>query len=296
MPTNWASSVLEAKSKVTENQPPFLNSLLILHKKVTSTLTEKESSLIADLLSRLSPESSTLERALSLSFLNSVIASQMKVVPSTLELNFGSDWLKAKSTLGRVVWEFKGKVLNKVAPISNLPIDTVAKVNFDSYSDESSSLPLKISRSFAKLDIEKDEGHTFKASAVSVGLSELSNDDLYLDTIDIVADGPQMYQFGLLEVALPPGAEVDQTTWGLKVKDASGKDVILGSPSFQNGRNSYSVGVDKFKGSMRIHHLIRFSQSGEFSVPPVRYFKMYAPAQKAFEGGKSSDFQKFIVK
>ncbi|MCX6116115.1 MAG: MG2 domain-containing protein [Proteobacteria bacterium] len=296
MPANWASAVLEAKSKVIENQQPFLNSLLILHKKVTSTLTEKESSLIADLLSRLSPESSTLERALSLSFLNSVIASQMKVSPSTLELNFGSDWLKAKSTLGRVVWDFKGKVLSKVAPISNLPIDTVAKVNFDSYSDESSSLPLKISRSFAKLDIEKDEGYTFNASAVSVGLSELSNDDLYLDTIEIVADGPQMYQFGLLEVALPPGADVDQTTWGLKVKDASGKDVTLGSPSFQNGRNSYSVGVDKFKGSMRIHHLIRFSQSGEFSVPPVRYFKMYAPAQKAFEGGKSSDFQKFIVK
>ena len=41
--------------------------------------------------------------------------------------------------------------------------------------------------------------------------------------------------------------------------------------------------MDSLAGELRFRHLVRFSQKGEFALPPARYVRMYAPAEQALE-------------
>ena len=36
-------------------------------------------------------------------------------------------------------------------------------------------------------------------------------------------------------------------------------------------------------GELRLRHLVRFSQKGQFNLPPVRFTQVYAPQHQAFE-------------
>ena len=41
--------------------------------------------------------------------------------------------------------------------------------------------------------------------------------------------------------------------------------------------------VDSLQGKLVLRHLVRFSQKGEFHLPPARYSRMYDPQAQAFE-------------
>ena len=45
----------------------------------------------------------------------------------------------------------------------------------------------------------------------------------------------------------------------------------------------YAVPVDSLEGTLTVRHLVRFSQKGQFSLPPARYVRMYAPQEQALE-------------
>ncbi|MOA55870.1 hypothetical protein D3C78_1797490 [compost metagenome] len=45
----------------------------------------------------------------------------------------------------------------------------------------------------------------------------------------------------------------------------------------------YAVPVDSLAGELRVRHLLRFSQKGEFKLPPARYVRLYAPEEQALE-------------
>ena len=49
------------------------------------------------------------------------------------------------------------------------------------------------------------------------------------------------------------------------------------------GQMSYAVPVDSLSGEIVLRHLLRFSQKGQFALPPARFHRMYQPAQQAFE-------------
>jgi uncharacterized protein YfaS (alpha-2-macroglobulin family) len=93
------------------------------------------------------------------------------------------------------------------------------------------------------------------------------------------------YRYGVLEIPLPPGAEVEPTTWGLNIAglEEGPKPVSLPEPVFTAGRRSYSIPVDALTGPQVYRFLIRFSQRGGFGLPPVRYFRMYQPNEKGLE-------------
>ena len=48
-------------------------------------------------------------------------------------------------------------------------------------------------------------------------------------------------------------------------------------------RAFYALPVDSLQGTLVFRHLVRFSQKGEFSLPPARYQRMYAPQDQALE-------------
>ncbi|MOA61053.1 hypothetical protein D3C78_1860950 [compost metagenome] len=45
----------------------------------------------------------------------------------------------------------------------------------------------------------------------------------------------------------------------------------------------YAVPVDSLQGTVTLRHLVRFSQKGQFNLPPARYVRMYDPQQQAVE-------------
>jgi hypothetical protein len=45
----------------------------------------------------------------------------------------------------------------------------------------------------------------------------------------------------------------------------------------------YAVPLDSLQGTVQLRHLVRFSQKGQFHLPPARYVRLYDPQQQAVE-------------
>jgi len=90
----------------------------------------------------------------------------------------------------------------------------------------------------------------------------------------------------MLEVPLPPGADVERTTWGIKLAGLAGAEASsLEKARFEPGQMAYAVPLEVLgeKSEVRLRHLIRFSQKGQFNLPAARYFQAYAPEHQATE-------------
>jgi uncharacterized protein YfaS (alpha-2-macroglobulin family) len=118
----------------------------------------------------------------------------------------------------------------------------------------------------------------------------------------------QALRFGLLEVGLPPGAFMEPGTWGIRLLPSSGLTPIAPAASAAEkrantnaggnvepegapleraigevARDGYRVPLDTVEGIRVVRHLVRFAQRGSFGVPPVRYWRMYQPQDKAVQ-------------
>ena len=109
----------------------------------------------------------------------------------------------------------------------------------------------------------------------------VKSNDLYLEEITLTPEKGAHVRYGLIESPLPPGAEVESTTWGISL--ANGE--VLERARNEPARGAYAVPLDKVDQSVVVRHLLRYSQKGKFSLPPARFYSMYAPQNKAIEAG-----------
>ncbi len=111
----------------------------------------------------------------------------------------------------------------------------------------------------------------------------LSADAVYLD--EVMVRGSQPLNRALLEVALPPGAAVESGTWGITLERA-GQSFVMERARHQDTAQGYAVPVDLVPAgeTLAVRHLVRFSQRGQFRLPPVRLYRMYDPDAKAVDG------------
>jgi uncharacterized protein YfaS (alpha-2-macroglobulin family) len=65
--------------------------------------------------------------------------------------------------------------------------------------------------------------------------------------------------------------------------DASG-GAPLERARYVERRDGYAVPIDTLAGEVKVRHLLRFAQKGRYVLPPARFYRMYQPEQKAFEG------------
>ena len=106
------------------------------------------------------------------------------------------------------------------------------------------------------------------------------------------------YRYGLVEVPLPPGAEVEATTWGIQIdglkgepNEGNGAQPFERKAAYEMGQLSYNQPVPALERPTVLRQLVRFSLPGRFALPPVRYFRMYQPEAKAFQGdGKTASY------
>ena len=136
----------------------------------------------------------------------------------------------------------------------------------------------------------QEDGKGFSVEPVSSD-EAINANDLYLDEVTVTPADQTVINFALLEVPLPPGASVEPSTWGINLSNLDGNKELqsFSHADYEEGDLSYQVPIPTLKESTRFRQLIRFTERGEFNLPPVRFFRMYQPQAKALsdEGNNS---------
>ncbi len=185
-----------------------------------------------------------------------------------------------------------------------------AVAQFDSREPDTASLPVQVQRRLYRLvnnsidsapakrgkaktatQPDGDSAPTVVAADASSFTLELlapnaalKTDEVYLDEITLTRKSGAPLHFGIVEVPLPPGTSADRTTWGIQVQyPGSQAAQAMEAASYEQTPRGYAVPVESLDGQLVIRHLVRPAQTGKFMLPPVRYYRMYQPEQKAFE-------------
>jgi len=297
IPDSLAPFIHVAQENLSQSNHPFARVLLLL-KKSKQGLNQEDKIKVQQLLSDLvTAEMPNIDKTMALIFLTKVV-----VLPASdvLSVNIASRgrWGKRESELGHPFWFYK-KAVKKQANIilDKSPQNKLyAHLTYDSYSKEPHKLPVEIERRFYCLE-RRVKPLEFDAVEVGSDWEVNASADLYVDEIRLMPSAENNYKYGILEVPLPPGAEVESSTWGIKIAglDDEKEPKQIAEPRYTARDLSYTIPVESLNGLLVFHHLVRFSQAGTFNVPRVRYFRMYMPGDKAFEKENNPEFQKIVV-
>ncbi|WP_229208190.1 alpha-2-macroglobulin [Duganella sp. Root198D2] len=229
-------------------------------------------------LSSVRADMPTMDRALTLVWVQKKLGGSPAARPPVAAVE--GAWQQLDSRSGQPVWRWTdAKALPEQLKLAQAaPAGTVAIVQYDSRAVEQHALDVGIERRILRIKAGS-KGYTMEL--VKPG-EALRTDELYMDEIKLKA-GSASHRFGLLEVALPPGAMVESTTWGMKL--AGDEPVQLERARHVERRDGYAVPIEPLSGEVVVRHLLRFGQKGSYTLPPTRFHRMYQPEQKAFEGG-----------
>ncbi|AWM94523.1 hypothetical protein DJ564_28950 [Pseudomonas sp. 31-12] len=272
LPDAFNRQLPDAQQRLAVSSQPFAEALNL-------SLQTFDQARAQALLQRLLPQQSTLERALALTWLQRSIEQ----ASPTIALAPGEGWKKQHSATGEMYWTWQGA--SSVPAVLSLtgtqerPLR--AALSFQTKQPPVEPMAVTITRRLSRL-VPGDEAFQFKLEAV--GNKPLSSDGLYLDEVIITSKAAKPLRYGMIEVPLPPGADVERTTWGIKLMGKAGTEpTALEKARFEPGQMAYAIPVDALSGELRLRHLVRFSQKGQFDLPPVRFTQVYAPQHQAQE-------------
>jgi uncharacterized protein YfaS (alpha-2-macroglobulin family) len=272
LPEAFSRQLDAAQQHVAASSQPFVEALNL-------SLQAFDQAHAQALLQRLLPQQSTLERALALTWLQRSIEQ----ASPTIALAPGEGWKKKYGDTGEMYWTWQGAATVpatlSLSGTQERPLR--AALSYQTQQPPVTPMAVTITRRLSRL-VPGDEAFEFKLEAV--GTKPLSSDSLYLDEVIITSKAAKPLRYGMLEVPLPPGADVERTTWGIKLMGKAGTEpTALEKARFEPGQMAYAVPVDALSGELRLRHLVRFSQKGQFNLPPVRFTQVYAPQNQAQE-------------
>ncbi|SFH41766.1 alpha-2-macroglobulin [Pseudomonas sp. NFACC45] len=271
LPEAFSRQLDAAQQQLDVSSQPFVEALSL-------SLQSFDQARAKALLERLLPQQSTLERALALTWLQRSIEQAAPAVALTP----GEGWKARQGVTGETYWQWQGAQLPTLLTLSGAeerPLQ--AALSYQSQQAPVAPMAVTITRRLSRL-VPGDEAFTFKLEAV--GSKPLSSDSLYLDEVIINSKASTPLRYGMLEVPLPPGADVERTTWGIQLLGKAGSEpTALEKARFEPGQMGYAVPLDALSGELRLRHLVRFSQKGQFTLPPVRFTQVYAPQHQARE-------------
>ena len=261
------------------------------------------------LLAKSSADYPTLDRALTLLWLRKALGGDAAAgaAAAALPSPQGAGWTRAATPTGTPSWKWNGAGLPATLDAGAARPDVNAIVSFRSRASEDSRLNITVARRFYKLEplevkadpkkqgaAESTLGRSaFTARLVKAG-DAIDSNALYVDEVTLTPRSGNAYHYGLLDVPLPPGGSVEATSWGVSVEGLPGDKEGEGGPqpfaraaSYEMGELSYHQPVPLLDRPVVLRQLVRFALPGTFALPPTRYFRMYQPDAKAFEGGKS---------
>ncbi|RON56132.1 hypothetical protein BK665_07720 [Pseudomonas frederiksbergensis] len=272
LPDAFNRQLPDAQQRLAVSSQPFAEALNL-------SLQAFDQAHAQQLLQRLLPQQSTLERALALSWLQHSIEQ----ASPTIALAPGEGWKKNYGDTGEMYWTWQGAtpVPAALSLTGTQERPLRAALSYQTKQPAIDPMAVTITRRLSRL-VPGDEAFEFKLEAV--GTKPLSSDSLYLDEVIITSKAAKPLRYGMIEVPLPPGADVERTTWGIKLMGKAGTEpTALEKARFEPGQLAYAIPVDALSGELRVRHLVRFSQKGQFNLPPVRFTQVYAPQHQAQE-------------
>ncbi|MDH4274472.1 MAG: alpha-2-macroglobulin family protein, partial [Gammaproteobacteria bacterium] len=233
----------------------------------------------------------TFDRALTLALLYKSLGDKP---PRAANLTLQGTWRRTPSITGGELWRFNGgETLNTLTLAKAPETPVTAFVQYDSAHTEGGKLGVTITRKLSRMSTRQaSENKEGDKNALFFAPEELSEpgvvqaNDLYLEEITLTPSDGVAVRYGIVEVPLPPGSEVENTTWGIRLAGGG----ALEKATHQPMRGGYAVPVERLAGTLTVRHLVRFSQRGKFNLPPIRFYSMYAPrdiAQEDIGGAKS---------
>ena len=301
LPDTLSAAVASARQALASNPSPFVQSLLLLEEG------SADPSQAGALLANVSADMPTMERAIALTWLQRALgASPGDMVPPMVPASTGKgQWQAVDSPTGQTQWQWTGSTLPTELEMTHLRAKSemsppVAVISYDSHVKESAQLPITLQRKLYKLVAQPaavasggdrsdpDQGRTYAAQEVPAGAA-LDANTLYVDEVTLTPK-QGTYRYGLLEVPLPPGGDVEASTWGLTITGLSGagengqqQRAPVRQVQHETGDMSYRQPVAVLDHAQVYRQLVRFSLPGRFTLPPARYFRMYQPEAKALQ-------------
>ena len=302
LPAEVATRLETAREIVGRHAEPLAQALLAMEGKTPKTEA-------AHSLSLLGPGEPTFDRALALAWWSKALGSMGSETAGKLALQ--GNWKPAAAVAGEAgtpTWRWSGKDLPSMLRLDAKPTAAVtAFVGYRSATQEKSRLPVTIERKLYRMvAVAPEKSKTESAESAGPGTANkpvpaqlvgeptkfslepvkddaIRSNELYLEEIRLTAKEGSP-RFGLLEVPLPPGADVERSTWGIRLAGGEGEEALpIERARSQSGDLSYAVPVDSLHEPRTIRHLLRFGSRGHFVLPPARFYRMYQPEEKAFE-------------
>ena len=293
-----------AAARLADVNAPLVQSLLLLTQRAGADKARA-------LLAQVRGEQPTFDRAVALVWIHKALGGrpELRVEPHAL----AAPWRAGRTSGGDDLWHWPagGALPREVAPAANSQAQW-AYVAFESRdAGDAPALPVRVERRLFKVVTQAkakspevaasaasatktapgpraappsvaDDGRlSVKLEPVEPG-STLDSNALYLDQLSIQTE--RALRWALLEAALPPGASVESSTWGLDLAGAdAGATRPLERATHQSTTQGYAVPVDALaaNGTLTVRHLVRFAQRGQFKLPPTRLYRMYEPEAKA---------------
>jgi uncharacterized protein YfaS (alpha-2-macroglobulin family) len=262
-------------------------------------------------LEQVRAEQPTFDRALTLLWTWQALAPDLRAASARFEVD--SSWHSLEGATGERIFRWGGTAPPATLRLASAPpAGAVAVLRFESREPETTKLPVRLERRLYRLvrgegapvtkvqaaprrgqalaDVGA-EGAVYTLEAVEAGAA-LRTDELYLDEIVLTRDTGPTLRYGIVEVPLAPGMTAERTTWGISVRDAKAAAAeAMPRARFEPTASGYAVPVDALAQPVTIRHLVRAAQPGRFALPPARYYRMYEPEQKAFEGGARAQIE-----
>jgi uncharacterized protein YfaS (alpha-2-macroglobulin family) len=279
-----------AAARVATLDSPLAQALLLLSKRAPA---DKAVSVLNVVRTNLP----TLDRAQALMWLQRALGARPQ--DKTEVASMPAPWQRVHSVHGATAWQLPAGAA--VPNTITLPAEAKAAwafVSYESAEAQAPGLPVQLERtlwrvvpvphgpekSASKSGLalpSESAGLTVKLEQVSPG-TPLNTNSLYLDQLSVTAQ--RGMRWALLEAALPPGAAVETSTWGINI-DANGKVQTLERAQHQLNAQGYAVPLETLAAGKTevVRHLVRFSQRGQFKLPPVRLYRMYEPEAKAID-------------
>ncbi len=301
-PANLNEPLALAQARLAESPSAFAQSLLMLTGKGKPEQAQEA-------LAKTSVAEPTFDRAMALAWLAK--ATKLSPADPPLQLKIAGPWRAGTSSTGQAQWTLAGDGPS----IPRLPSEVMwegaaltgasLSLRYNSYAPETGNLPMTLKR---QLFVLEREGKAYRAKPVAAGAS-LRTDALYLD--EVVIDSRKLQRFGLLDIALPPGAFMEPSTWGVRLLESEALSAARAASApganannsanadksageaieraiGETARDGYRIPLDAVQGNKVVRHLVRFGQKGSYQVPPMRYWRMYQPQDKAFEAPASA--------
>lgn len=297
--SGWPELVQQAREKMA-GKDDVLSRAAALLAEARRNKKAVDMEKIAVVLTDASASAATIDRALALIFLDRALGGAVARVQPGLD----APWVRHENLMGGREWLYPdvshGEVL--LQSDASLPPGLTASIRYRSFAPAAVNGAIAIKRTLYRLTPVEDSPepdywsddepieHLFQAAEVG-GEEALDATALYLDEVRL-DPGEGRYRYGLLEVPLPPGAELDPFTWGMAVdgvREAS-SPVFLPETRAEMKDGSYAVPVGRLGGDAEtrrrtFRHLVRFPLRGTMHLPPMRYFSMYDSEVSAAQAG-----------